>query len=105
MGYSRPNSDATFFSASSIFLRFSAVEKSTNGSFVNSLNPNFASAVAMAKSSSSHNNLIIIRPLQPEQPCPSNGCHECAHDAFNEVWDGNSAKISCHSFHFATKNK
>src|SRR5271156_5320500 len=48
MGYSRPNSEATFFSASSMALRFSGFEKSTNGSLVNSETWIFASAVAMA---------------------------------------------------------
>src|SRR5271155_1571130 len=50
MGYSRPNSEATFFSASSIALRFSGFEKSTKGSLVNSDIWIFASAVAMAGS-------------------------------------------------------
>src|SRR6266849_1051564 len=40
MGYSRPNSEATFFSASSIFWRFSGLVKSGKWSLV--------SAVAMA---------------------------------------------------------
>src|SRR5580692_639785 len=48
MGYSRPNSEATFFNASSMALRFSGFDKSTKGSFVNSVMWIFASAVAMA---------------------------------------------------------
>src|SRR5580693_9418164 len=48
IGYSRPNSEATFFSASSMALRFSGFEKSTNGSFVNSERWILASAVATA---------------------------------------------------------
>src|ERR1700722_2709177 len=50
IGYSRPNSEATFSSASSMALRLSGFEKSTNGSFVNSETWIFASAVAMADS-------------------------------------------------------
>src|SRR5207248_11196325 len=46
MGYSRPNSDFTFFSASSMRLRFSGLEKSMNGSLVNSEMCGFCSAVA-----------------------------------------------------------
>src|SRR6185295_18524925 len=46
-GYSLPSSPATFFSAASIAVRFSAREKSTNGSFVNSLTCTLASAVAI----------------------------------------------------------
>src|SRR5580692_1391413 len=48
MGYSRPNSEATFFRASSMALRFSGFEKSMNGSLENSETWIFASAVAMA---------------------------------------------------------
>src|SRR6476646_3664503 len=48
MGYSRPNSEATFFRASSMALRFSGFEESIKGSFVNSETWIFASAVAMA---------------------------------------------------------
>src|SRR5208282_1346586 len=47
IGYSRPNSEATFFSASSMALRFSGFEKSMNGSLENSETWIFASAVAM----------------------------------------------------------
>src|ERR1700688_754867 len=50
IGYSRPNSEATFFSASSMALRFSGFEKSMNGSLENSETWIFASAVAMADS-------------------------------------------------------
>src|SRR5882724_9659086 len=52
IGYSRPNSPATFFNAASIAARFSGFEKSTNGSFVNSVFFNFTSAVAIARFSS-----------------------------------------------------
>src|SRR5713101_1525142 len=48
MGYSRPNSPATFLSASSMRLRFSGREKSRNGSFTNSETCGFVSAVAMS---------------------------------------------------------
>src|SRR5436309_1386397 len=48
IGYSRPNSDFTFFSASSMRLRFSGFEKSINGSLVNSDIGSFCSAVATA---------------------------------------------------------
>src|SRR5580765_7516123 len=48
MGYSRPNSDFTFFRASSMRLRLSGLEKSMNGSFVNSETWTVFSAVAMA---------------------------------------------------------
>ena len=47
MGYSRPNSEATFFRASSIFLRLSGFEKSIKGSLVNSGTCSLASAVAI----------------------------------------------------------
>src|SRR5437899_5526520 len=47
-GYSRPNSPATFFRASSIALRFSGMEKLTNGSFENSPRWIFLSTVTMA---------------------------------------------------------
>src|ERR1700758_141514 len=46
-GYSRPNMDFTWRSASSIALRFSGFEKSVNGSFTNSSRSIFV-AVAMA---------------------------------------------------------
>src|SRR5215472_9171938 len=46
IGYSWPNSDSTFFNASSIRLRFSGLEKSMNGSLVNSEMCSFCSAVA-----------------------------------------------------------
>src|SRR5215472_2551851 len=46
IGYSRPNSDFTFFSASSMRLRFSGFEKSINGSLANSEMCGFCSAVA-----------------------------------------------------------
>src|SRR5207253_10928770 len=48
IGYSRPNSDFTCFSASSMRLRFSGFEKSINGSLVNSDIGSFCSAVATA---------------------------------------------------------
>src|SRR5437016_8818010 len=48
MGYSQPNSDFTFFSASSMRERFSGFEKSMNGSLVNSETWTVCSAVAMA---------------------------------------------------------
>src|SRR5580700_915438 len=48
IGYSRPNSEATFLSASSMALRFSGFEKSTKGSLVNSERWILASAVATA---------------------------------------------------------
>src|SRR5215471_9762401 len=47
MGYSRPNSAATVFSAASIAALFSGLEKSTNGSFEKSGFASFTSAVAM----------------------------------------------------------
>src|SRR5215510_12040952 len=50
IGYSWPNSDFTFFSASSMRLRFSGLEKSMNGSLVNSDMCSFCSAVATVKS-------------------------------------------------------
>src|ERR1700741_663194 len=46
-GYSRPNMDFTWRSASSIALRFSGFEKSVNGSFTNSPRSIFV-AVALA---------------------------------------------------------
>src|SRR5215472_6489616 len=46
IGYSRPNSAFTFFSASSMRLRFSGFEKSINGSLANSDMCGFCSAVA-----------------------------------------------------------
>src|SRR5580704_15541424 len=48
IGYSLPNSAATFFSAASMAERFSGLEKSMNGSLVNSETWIFVSAVAMA---------------------------------------------------------
>src|SRR5580693_7935402 len=48
IGYSRPNSEAILFSASSMALRFSGFEKSTKGSLVNSERWILASAVATA---------------------------------------------------------
>src|SRR6266446_323224 len=50
MRYSRPNSAATFLSASSMRLRFSGREKSMNGSFTNSETCGFVSAVAIFSS-------------------------------------------------------
>src|SRR5690349_24824038 len=50
MGYSRPNSDFIFLSASSMRLRFSGLEKSMNGSLVNSEMCSFCSAVATVES-------------------------------------------------------
>src|SRR5207245_5093295 len=47
-GYSRPTSPATFFRASFIALRFSGMEKLTNGSFENSPRWIFLSTVTMA---------------------------------------------------------
>src|SRR5260370_42193091 len=50
MEYSRPNSAATFFNASSMRLWFSGREKSMNGSFTNSETCGFVSAVAIFSS-------------------------------------------------------
>src|SRR5713226_2432705 len=50
IGYSRPNSAFTFFSASCVRARFSAFVKSINGSLVNSETWTICSAVAMAGS-------------------------------------------------------
>src|SRR6266853_5813369 len=52
IGYSRPNSAFTFFSASSIRVRFSVFEKSIKGSLVNSETWTICSAVAMVGPSS-----------------------------------------------------
>src|SRR5690349_6027916 len=68
MGYSWPNSDFTFFSASSMRLRFSGLEKSMNGSSVNSEMCSFCSAVATVESSSiSDKSLDCEKPLY--RPC------------------------------------
>src|SRR6266436_7423129 len=67
IGYSRPNSAFTFFSASSIRARFSAFVKSINGSFVNSETCTTCSAVAMTPSSSISNHPILLRPETPRQ--------------------------------------
>ncbi len=50
IGYSRPNSAFTFFSASCMRERFSGFVKSINGSLVNSETWTICSAVAMAGS-------------------------------------------------------
>src|SRR5215469_12388257 len=61
IGYSRPNSDATFFSAVSIAALFSGLEKFTNGSLVNSGLCSLTSAVAMMTSSSLLQLIILSR--------------------------------------------
>src|SRR5579864_9696187 len=65
MGYSRPNSAATFFSASSMRLRFSGREKSMNGSFTNSETCGFVSAVAIVSLLSELS--ILLRCSQERQ--------------------------------------
>src|SRR5271169_6696908 len=67
IGYSCPNSAFTFASAASICLRFSAFEKSINGSFVNSGTCNFASAVAMVVFLLAWEHLIIGRLLHADK--------------------------------------
>src|SRR5580692_2923651 len=67
IGYSRPNSEATFFSASSMALRFSGFEKSTKGSLVNSERWILASAVATADSSSTGKEQIVLRAPNARQ--------------------------------------
>src|SRR2546421_9284735 len=62
MGYSRPNSPATFFSAASIAERFSGLEKSVNGSFTNSETCTFVSAVAMIRSSPHYKHQFYCPP-------------------------------------------
>src|SRR5260370_38194697 len=71
MGYSRPSSPATFFSASSIRLRFSGREKSINGSFTNSETIGFVSAVAMLVLLMSGQVSILLRGLRGRQGEPN----------------------------------
>src|ERR1700676_3100555 len=81
MGYSRPNSEATFSKAASMALLFSGWEKSTNGSFVNSETCNFASAVAMAEISPRDANkpLYCARKVTDKQrPARGGTCRHCA---------------------------
>src|SRR5262245_17765856 len=61
MGYSRPNSDFTFARASSMRLRFSGLEKSMNGSLVNSDMCSFCSAVAMGNCLLDQQTTILLR--------------------------------------------
>src|SRR5260370_33833260 len=71
IGYSRPSSPATFFSASSIRLRFSGREKSINGSFTNSETIGFVSAVAMLVLLMSGQVSILLRGLRGRQGEPN----------------------------------
>src|ERR1700737_679436 len=50
IGYSRPNSPATFFNAACMAVLFSGFEKSTKGSLVNSDVRTVVSAIAIQKS-------------------------------------------------------
>src|SRR5260370_34613351 len=69
--YSRPSSASTFFSASSIRLRFSGREKSINGSFTNSETIGFVSAVAMLVLLMSGQVSILLRGLRGRQGEPN----------------------------------
>ena len=72
IGYSRANSEATFFSAACIAARFSAFVKSTNGSFTNSGFCNRVSAVAMSLPPDISKHPILLRASFTRQRFHSN---------------------------------
>src|SRR5262249_17490275 len=73
IGYSRPNSLATFLSAASIAARFSAFVKSTKGSLVNSVFCSFASAVAIRPSPGTFRQFYDPRRMPTSDTPPGQG--------------------------------
>src|SRR5271165_5775410 len=68
MGYSRPNSAATFLSAADMAAWFSGREKSTNGSFAKSPTRRVVSAVAISFSSLLHSTSRWSSSQRPQRP-------------------------------------
>src|SRR5258708_1513820 len=85
IGYSRPNSLATFFSAASIPPLFSPFAKSTNGSFVNPGFCNLISAVAMLIPSSQPKHRILPRTEGSRQLAPATRACFLGGGAFDAV--------------------